>query len=83
MNTFADLMNLLLCFFVMLFAMSSIDAEKYDEIRDSFTSDSRSFLSGGLGILDNGGSSDEYSIVDGENDEEVEKFEEIALIYSD
>ncbi len=28
MNTFSDLMNLLLCFFVMLFAMSSIQEEK-------------------------------------------------------
>ena len=27
MNTFADLMNLLLCFFVMLFAMSEVDRE--------------------------------------------------------
>ena len=29
MATFSDLMNLLLCFFVLLFSMSSIDAEKY------------------------------------------------------
>lgn len=27
MNTFADLMNLLLCFFVMLFSMSSVNEE--------------------------------------------------------
>ena len=27
LNTFADLMNLLLCFFVLLFAMSSVDTE--------------------------------------------------------
>ena len=27
MNTFADLMNLLLCFFVLLFSMSTVDAD--------------------------------------------------------
>ena len=27
-NTFADLMNLLLCFFVLLFSMSTVDADK-------------------------------------------------------
>lgn len=30
MATFSDLMNLLLCFFVMLFSMSSIDANKWN-----------------------------------------------------
>ena len=28
--TFADLMNLLLCFFVMLFSMSTMDAQKFE-----------------------------------------------------
>ena len=36
MNTFADLMNLLLCFFVLLFAMSTVDAQKFDMIVASF-----------------------------------------------
>ena len=31
MATFSDLMNLLLCFFVMLFAMSSIEESKLQE----------------------------------------------------
>ena len=31
MNTFADLMNLLLCFFVLLFSMSTVDAEKFEK----------------------------------------------------
>ena len=30
MATFSDLMNLLLCFFVLLFSMSSVDAAKYE-----------------------------------------------------
>lgn len=32
MATFSDLMNLLLCFFVMLFSMSSVSEEKYQEL---------------------------------------------------
>lgn len=46
LNTFADLMNLLLCFFVMLFASSNVDAGKFQEIIASFSS-SYSILSGG------------------------------------
>ena len=34
--TFSDLMNLLLCFFVLLFSMSSVDAAKYEEVAKSF-----------------------------------------------
>ncbi len=32
MATFSDLMNLLLCFFVLLFSMSSIDAAKFEKV---------------------------------------------------
>lgn len=35
--TFGDLMNLLLCFFVLLFSMSNIDAQKYEEVAASFS----------------------------------------------
>ncbi len=35
--TFGDLNNLLLCFFVLLFSMSSMDAEKFEEIAASFS----------------------------------------------
>lgn len=38
MNTFSDLMNLLLCFFVLLFSMSTIDAEKYEKVIASLNS---------------------------------------------
>ena len=37
-STFGDLMNLLLCFFVLLFSMSTMDAEKFEEIAASFSS---------------------------------------------
>ena len=35
--TFADLMNLLLCFFVLLFSMSTVDAQKFELIAASFS----------------------------------------------
>ncbi len=49
LNTFADLMNLLLCFFVLLFAMSDVDAEKFDQISVS--------MANSIGIFESGGSS--------------------------
>ena len=36
MATFSDLMNLLLCFFVLLFSMSSVDAEKFEKVIHPF-----------------------------------------------
>lgn len=36
-STFADLMNLLLCFFVLLFSMSTIEQEKFEAIAASFS----------------------------------------------
>ena len=38
MATFSDLMNLLLCFFVLLFSMSSVDAAKFNEVVASLQS---------------------------------------------
>lgn len=46
MATFSDLMNLLLCFFVLLYSMSTIDAEKYDIIRASLSNTINIFQSG-------------------------------------
>ena len=48
MATFSDLMNLLLCFFVLLFSMSSVDESKYEELVVS--------LSNSFSIFDGGGS---------------------------
>lgn len=45
-NTFADLMNLLLCFFVLLFSMSTVDAEKFEQLVASLSS-STSIFDGG------------------------------------
>lgn len=49
MTTFGDLMNLLLCFFVLLFSMSSVDAEKFEALVAS--------LQSSFSILPAGGSS--------------------------
>lgn len=47
MNTFSDLMNLLLCFFVLLFASSTMDAEKIQKIAASFNDISFNILETG------------------------------------
>ncbi len=52
MNTFADLMNLLLCFFVMMFAMSTIDAEKFEQIAASISSSFSVLPAGGSAMGD-------------------------------
>ncbi|MDE7430502.1 MAG: flagellar motor protein MotB [Lachnospiraceae bacterium] len=49
MATFSDLMNLLLCFFVLLFAMSTIDEEKFEQLVAS--------LSASFGVLEGGSAS--------------------------
>lgn len=49
MATFSDLMNLLLCFFVLLFSMSSVNQEKFEELVAS--------LSASFGIMEGGSAS--------------------------
>jgi chemotaxis protein MotB len=53
MSTFGDMMNLLLCFFVLLFSMSTVDAQKFEMIAASF-SQSFSILSGGGSAIGDG-----------------------------
>lgn len=50
MNTFADLMNLLLCFFVMLFSISSVNEEKFEKVIASFQSTFSILPGGGASI---------------------------------
>lgn len=50
MATFSDLMNLLLCFFVLLFAFSSPDAQKFAEISASFKNNFSVFSGGAQAI---------------------------------
>ncbi|MFA5575812.1 MAG: flagellar motor protein MotB [Tissierellaceae bacterium] len=50
LTTYSDMVTLLLCFFVLLFSFSSIDAEKFRSIMSSFQ--------GGTGVLSGGKSID-------------------------
>ncbi|SFG00541.1 chemotaxis protein MotB [Lachnospiraceae bacterium C7] len=50
MATFSDLMNLLLCFFVLLFSMSSVDTAKFEEVISSLQSSFSILPSGGASI---------------------------------
>lgn len=52
MATFADLMNLLLCFFVLLFAFSNPDTEKFDLMAASMSQAFSIFDGGGASIGD-------------------------------
>ena len=52
MATFSDLMNLLLCFFVLLFSMSSTNEEKFEEVIASIQSSFSIFSAGGKAIGD-------------------------------
>ena len=51
-STFADLMNLLLCFFVLLFSMSTVDAQKFELIAASFSETFSIFSAGATAIGD-------------------------------
>ena len=89
MDTFADLMNLLLCFFVLLFSMSTVDAQKFEAIAASFSQTFSIFNGGqismGQGMLLGNGVSqlnqlDQYMDSMGktaENDEETDELDEI------
>lgn len=50
MATFSDLMNLLLCFFVLLFSMSTVDAQKFEMIVASMQSSFSILPSGGSSV---------------------------------
>jgi chemotaxis protein MotB len=52
MSTFSDLMNLLLCFFVLLFSMSTVDAEKFEAVIASLQSHFSVLQGGGSSIGD-------------------------------
>ena len=91
--TFADLMNLLLCFFVLLFSMSTVDAQKFQMIAASFSETFSIFDAGasaiGDGVLISNGVSqlnelDQYINSTGKTAEseidknEIEEYEEFA-----
>ncbi len=55
MTTYGDLVTLLMCFFVLLFAFSEIDAQKFDAVMKSFQ--------GSAGVLESGKSLSEDELV--------------------
>ncbi len=81
MTTFSDLMNLLLCFFVLLFSMSTVDADKWEEVVNSMTSSFSLWKGGytsiGEGLLISAGTSQMSELGDfyttmGEQQEETD-----------
>ena len=96
MATFSDLMNLLLCFFVMLFSMSSIDANKWNAMAAAMSISAFSIFNAGStaigeGILISNGVSqlndlDEYISNAGRNadsetdSDNYEKYESAAAL---
>lgn len=54
MATFSDLMNLLLCFFVLLFSMSTVDTEKFIMVIASLQSSFSILPSGGTSVVEEG-----------------------------
>ena len=85
MSTFSDLMNLLLCFFVLLFSMSTIDAAKFEQLAASFSDSFSIFTAGSTSIgedllVGNGvmqlNELDEFMNTMGKESEEVEEEED-------
>lgn len=54
MATFSDLMNLLLTFFILLFSMSNVDAEKFQQLSASLASTFSVLPAGGSTVKDDG-----------------------------
>ncbi|WP_186575908.1 flagellar motor protein MotB [Aquibacillus kalidii] len=75
---YADMLTLLLALFIVLFAMSDIDAQKYQALSQVMKSE---FAAGGEGIMEHRSSpveSPKESITDMQNDEEMEEPVEIS-----
>ena len=78
LTTYSDLVTLLLCFFVLLFSFSEIDAQKFRVIMSSFQ--------GGAGALDGGTTiefNEELEPFDGVLEEDLEKLKDILEDYAD
>ena len=54
MNTYGDMITLMLCFFVLLYSMSNIDINKFQELVTALSGTPVSVMSGGTGIFESG-----------------------------
>lgn len=80
LTTYSDMVTLLLCFFVLLFSFSEIDAQKFRAIMSSFQ--------GGSGVLESGSSMDIPEELEGDmntniDEEELEKLKGIIEEYAE
>ncbi len=90
MATYGDLVTLLLCFFVLLFAMSSVDENKYTAVAESFNSNI-TFIQGGgatgvnnmLGSGINNLPKVDKSINDSKSEQQKKESEELNKMASD
>lgn len=70
--TYADLVTLLLCFFVLLFASSTLDVEKFEAFISSFQ--------GGAGVMPGGDQMDTLPTLSGDEEESDEDLEDLSTI---
>lgn len=84
MTTYSDLVTLLLCFFVLLFSFSKIDAEKFEAIMKSFQ--------GSLGVFEGGKTVENMPYINTANlpeelttkeIQEVEDFKKLKILIDD
>lgn len=80
LTTYSDLVTLLLCFFVLLFSFSEIDAQKFRNIMSAFQ--------GGTGVLEGGTTleiNENLESLEGEGvlEEDLEKLKELLEEYAD
>lgn len=70
---YADLLTLLLALFIVLFSMSNLDAQKYEELAKVFKSE----FTHGTSILEDGSSSQETPIDFDSNDDDIAEEDEV------
>ena len=80
LTTYSDMVTLLLCFFVLLFSFSEIDAQKFRTIMSSFQ--------GGSGVLEGGSAMDIPEELEGDmntniDEEELEKLKDVIEEYAE
>lgn len=84
LDTYADMVTLLLTFFIMLYAMSTIDAQKYSMIVEALSKGDAIVIQDDLPVgeeLLDSGSIEETPIVEDENVEDIDKLYTLIMDY--